>query len=397
MTRAAKGGRRASHPHRRRLRGQPRDVRAVSRASRASAWTRPTTARRRSTRPGQLLPDLIVMDLSLPGIDGWEATRRLKGRRPTRASPSSRSPDTRCGDHEREATRGGLRRLVTKPCLPEELAARDPAACSRRPRRRSARRAERATACQDDEGQGAEPAPGAAPPARAAAKAPARRAAGAEGRRRRRAGPRHPRRSRRRGHRTAGASTSTASSAPRSRCSFGSIGIGTEPAEVHTISHNGIAAVVSDTPIEVFDATRENVLAHERVNEAVMRQHTVIPMSFGTVFKTREDIVELLRGALRRVQRRAHKMEDKLEFGLKVLWDRDAIVREIETRGRGRPAAQEGDLLPEGLDLLRAHAVRPPARRRAPVALGALRGATSSSSSATSRWPPGPTSPSATR
>ena len=39
--------------------------------------------------------------------------------------------------------------------------------------------------------------------------------------------------------------------------------------------------------MEAFDATRENVLAHEQVNEAVMREHTVIPMSFGTVFKTR--------------------------------------------------------------------------------------------------------------
>ena len=26
----------------------------------------------------RLLPDLVVMDLSLPGIDGWEATRRLE-------------------------------------------------------------------------------------------------------------------------------------------------------------------------------------------------------------------------------------------------------------------------------------------------------------------------------
>jgi hypothetical protein len=78
---------------------------------------------------------------------------------------------------------------------------------------------------------------------------------------------------------------------------FGPIGIGAEPAEVQTVNHEGIAAVFSDTPVEIFDATRENVLAHERVNEAVMRQHTVIPMSFGTVFKTRDDIVELLRGA----------------------------------------------------------------------------------------------------
>jgi CheY-like chemotaxis protein len=32
-------------------------------------------------------PDLIVMDLSLPGLDGWEATRRLKASPHTRAIP----------------------------------------------------------------------------------------------------------------------------------------------------------------------------------------------------------------------------------------------------------------------------------------------------------------------
>src|SRR5689334_1475341 len=43
---------------------------------------------------------------------------------------------------------------------------------------------------------------------------------------------------------------------------FGPLGIGAEPAEVHTINYKDIAAVVSDTPIEVHDPTRENVLAH---------------------------------------------------------------------------------------------------------------------------------------
>jgi hypothetical protein len=88
--------------------------------------------------------------------------------------------------------------------------------------------------------------------------------------------------------------------------------------------------VVSDTPIEVPDATRENVLAHERVNENVMRTHTVIPMSFGTVFKTRNDIVELLRGAYDAFHDVLDKMQDKLEFGLKLLWDRDVAIREVE-------------------------------------------------------------------
>jgi two-component system cell cycle response regulator DivK len=32
-------------------------------------------------------PALILMDLSLPGIDGWEATRRLKAAPETRAIP----------------------------------------------------------------------------------------------------------------------------------------------------------------------------------------------------------------------------------------------------------------------------------------------------------------------
>ena len=73
-----------------------------------------------------------------------------------------------------------------------------------------------------------------------------------------------------------------------------------------------------------------NVLAHERVNEAVMRSYTVIPMSFGTVFKTREDIVELLRGAYEAFTDVLGKMEDKLEYGLKLLWDRDVAVREVE-------------------------------------------------------------------
>src|SRR5207247_1648165 len=50
-----------------------------------------------------------------------------------------------------------------------------------------------------------------------------------------------------------------------------------------------------------------------------------------TVFKTHDDIVELLRAAYDAFVDVLNKMEGKLEFGLKVLWDRDAVVREIES------------------------------------------------------------------
>ena len=65
---------------------------------------------------------------------------------------------------------------------------------------------------------------------------------------------------------------------------LGALGMGTEPADVHTVHFKDIAAVVSNTPMVVHDPTRDNVLAHQRVNETVMQHHTVIPMSFGSVF-----------------------------------------------------------------------------------------------------------------
>jgi hypothetical protein len=111
---------------------------------------------------------------------------------------------------------------------------------------------------------------------------------------------------------------------------FGRAGIGAEMTEVHTVAYEDIAAVTSDTPLEVYDPTRENVLAHERVNELVMQRFTVIPMSFGTVFRTEDDIVELLRSAYDAFRDVLVKMQGKLEFGLKVLWEPELIIDEIE-------------------------------------------------------------------
>src|SRR6476620_11461646 len=110
---------------------------------------------------------------------------------------------------------------------------------------------------------------------------------------------------------------------------FGTIGIGGGQ-RVFTVAYNNLAAVVSDTPIRIYDPTRENVLAHELVNETVMREYTVIPMSFGTIFRTREDINELLRSTYRAFDDVLDKMRDKIEFGLKVLWDREKVIDRLE-------------------------------------------------------------------
>jgi gas vesicle protein GvpL/GvpF len=110
---------------------------------------------------------------------------------------------------------------------------------------------------------------------------------------------------------------------------FGAIGIGGGQ-RVYTVAYHDLAAVVSDTPIVIYDPTRENVLAHEFVNETVMKEHTVIPMSFGTVFRSEDDVTELLRSTYQAFSDVLEKMQDKIEFGLKVLWDREKVIANLE-------------------------------------------------------------------
>ncbi|HEY3082753.1 MAG TPA: GvpL/GvpF family gas vesicle protein [Chloroflexota bacterium] len=113
---------------------------------------------------------------------------------------------------------------------------------------------------------------------------------------------------------------------------FGAIGIGGRGDEVYTVHYRDLAAVVSQTPLQVYDPTRENALAHEKVNEVVMMDHgfTPVPMSFGTVFRTEDDVIEFLKDTYEALCDVLQKMKDKLEFGLKVTWNRDQVLAELE-------------------------------------------------------------------
>ncbi|MFH1620365.1 MAG: GvpL/GvpF family gas vesicle protein [bacterium] len=62
--------------------------------------------------------------------------------------------------------------------------------------------------------------------------------------------------------------------------SFGPLGIGERGDEVHTVRSGDIAAVVSDSPVKSYAVSRENLLAHEKAIEAVMKEHTVLPVRF---------------------------------------------------------------------------------------------------------------------
>ena len=70
-----------------------------------------------------LLPDIILMDLALPKMDGWEATRRLKMNEKTRHIPIVALTGHALAGHAEGARQAGCDSFVTKPCLPDALVA----------------------------------------------------------------------------------------------------------------------------------------------------------------------------------------------------------------------------------------------------------------------------------
>ncbi len=69
----------------------------------------------------ETLPDIILMDLSLPVMDGWEATRRLKADARTAGIPVVALTGHVLSEGFEGAAVAGCAAFVTKPCLPEDL------------------------------------------------------------------------------------------------------------------------------------------------------------------------------------------------------------------------------------------------------------------------------------
>ena len=72
-------------------------------------------------KAGALRPDVIVMDLAMPLLDGWEATRRIKAAAGTSRIPVIALTGNADSESKRRTQEVGCSGYLTKPCLPDVL------------------------------------------------------------------------------------------------------------------------------------------------------------------------------------------------------------------------------------------------------------------------------------
>lgn len=116
---------------------------------------------------------------------------------------------------------------------------------------------------------------------------------------------------------------------------FNTLGIGERGDVVHTVSYDGLAAVVSDSPVVEYESNRRNMMSHTLVLEEAMRAFTILPVRFGTVGSSDEDIRErVLKRRYGELHGLINQMQGKVELGLKAFWYEDAVFKEILAENR---------------------------------------------------------------
>jgi len=101
---------------------------------------------------------------------------------------------------------------------------------------------------------------------------------------------------------------------------FGPIGIGKRGDIVSTIGLNDISAVISSSVVTKYVINPENLTAHEKVIEEVMKDYTVLPLRFCTIANSAEEIRTFLRRRYGEFKGMLRDMDNKVELGLKGRW-----------------------------------------------------------------------------
>ena len=100
---------------------------------------------------------------------------------------------------------------------------------------------------------------------------------------------------------------------------FGSIEFEGEKRKLFAIRYQDAAIIAAEVPMKIYQPNKQNLMMHQDVVAQVMKQNnTVIPVSFGNVFHSKEDVAVLLENLYPQFEKLFPAIKGKRELGLKV-------------------------------------------------------------------------------
>ena len=106
--------------------------------------------------------------------------------------------------------------------------------------------------------------------------------------------------------------------------------VGEQTGELAVLDHRSLAAVVSDVPVDRPLGRRQDLMAHERVVNAIAEQMTVLPMRFGGVVRDDQAVVdELLETHHDYFVWALEQLEGCVQFVLHGRYDQDLLLGRI--------------------------------------------------------------------
>jgi hypothetical protein len=110
---------------------------------------------------------------------------------------------------------------------------------------------------------------------------------------------------------------------------------GVNGAPVRQLTCGDLTAVISDLPTLQVRATKSDLLAHADVLQTVQAHHDVVPVSFGAVFESADDLVaRFLQPQQRSLRRLVDRLAGKCEMQVDATYDEALITRDLVAADR---------------------------------------------------------------
>lgn len=102
--------------------------------------------------------------------------------------------------------------------------------------------------------------------------------------------------------------------------------------KVYAVPVGGVSVLASYFNPEQDDLIIEDAVKHVKVLETVMRQSAVIPIKFGTVTQSLEELKKLIMTQANLLKKELQRLDGKYEVGVKAYWRKEAVLKELKHR-----------------------------------------------------------------